>query len=198
MSRPAVVLIQKPHSPYRQMLEDTLDQEYGAGGWHSFASVQGSLAPGTPLVALWDLHGFPSGEVRALAEVLAPQEVGVVLVCGRVDRMVRQALRGTRALALVAEPQEPQEVAAALEVAAAIHQRLGELAVQRQELQQELADRQEIDNAKRVLMQTRGFSEAEAMRSLQRHSRNTNRKLAEVARQVLKAHQVFNGNGEDR
>ncbi|MFH1033073.1 MAG: ANTAR domain-containing protein [Pseudomonadota bacterium] len=196
MSRTTVVLIQKSDSPYRQLLETTLEQEYGAQGWHRFADIQGGLAPGSPLVALWDLHGHLPVEVQALAGVLAPEEVGVVLVCGQVDDLARQALRDTSALALLAGPRQALEVAAALEVAGATHQRLRDLSAQRQELQQELLDRQEIEKAKRVLMESKGYSEAEAMRSLQRHSRNTNQKLVEVARQVLSAYQLFNGEGD--
>jgi response regulator NasT len=177
-------------------MEATLDQEYGARGWHYFADTQGEIQPGAPWVALWDLHGQSPVEVQALAAILAPEEVGVVMVCGQVDDLVKDALRATSALALLADPKLPLEVAAALEVAEAIHQRLGELAAQRQELEQELEDRQEIEKAKRVLMETRGYSEAEAMRALQKHSRKTNQKLVTVARQVLQAVEVFNGHGQ--
>jgi response regulator NasT len=195
MTRATVVLIQKPDSPYRQLLEATLDQEYGAQGWYCFADTPVGMLPGAPWVALWDLHGQSPVEVQALAAILAPEEVGVVLICGQVDEMVKDALRAINALALLADPKLPREVAAALEVAEAIHQRLADLAAQRQELEQELEDRQVVEKAKRVLMETRGYSEAEAMRALQKHSRDTNQKLVAVARKVLQAVQVFNGQG---
>lgn len=193
MPSPIVVLIQKPGSPYGDMLETALSQEYGSRGWYRFESVQHSLGPGTPLMVLWDLYGHAMVEIHALAGVLAQEEVGVVVACGQVDDLVRQTLRATSALALVADPERPVEVAAALEVAGATHQRLLELTAQRKQLQRELEERQYIEKAKRVLMAAKGYSEADAMRHLQKHSRNTNQKLVDVARQVLAAYRMFNG-----
>lgn len=197
MRQPTVVLIQKPDAPYRDLLLQTLNQEYGAGGWRNFAAVQGNWTPGEPLVALWDLHGHQPDEVWALASVLGAEEVGVVLICAQVDGLVLEALRSSGALALVTAPRHAQEVAAALEMAVGIQQRLGGLMAQRQELQQELAERQEIETAKQVLMASRGFSEAQAMRALQKRRRDSNQKLVDVARQVVVAHQAFNPDDED-
>lgn len=196
MPTPAVVLIQKPASPYRALLETTLSQECGSQGWHRFEAIQQSLPHGTPLIVLWDLHGHPPVEIHALAAVLAQEEVGVVVACGQVDDLVRQTLRATSALALMADPELPVEVAAALEVASAAHQRLLDLTAQHQELQREMAERHYIEKAKRVLMAAKGYSEAEAMRHLQQHSRNTNQKLVAVAQKVLAAYKVFNGEQE--
>ncbi|MBI4800816.1 MAG: ANTAR domain-containing protein [Desulfarculus sp.] len=198
MPSPIVVLIQKPDSPYRARLEAALNQEYGNQGWRCFEAIQQSLHPGTPLIVLWDLFGHLPVEVHALAGVLAQEGVGVVVACGQVDDLVRQALRATSALALVADPELPVEVAAALEVAGATHQRLLDLTTQRQELQREIQERHYIEKAKRVLMAAKGYSEAEAMRHLQKHSRNSNQKLVAVAQRVLAAYKVFNGeSGEE-
>ncbi|MBI5523036.1 MAG: ANTAR domain-containing protein [Desulfarculus sp.] len=198
MPSPIVVLIQKPDSPFRAMLETALNQEYGTQGWHCFEAIQQSLRPGAPLIVLWDLHSHGQEEIHALAGVLAQEEVGVVVACGQVDDLVRQTLRATSALALVADPELPVEVAAALEVASATHQRLLDLTAQREQLRREMGERHYIEKAKRVLMAAKGYSEAEAMRHLQKHSRNSNQKLVAVAQQVLAAYKVFNGeSGEE-
>lgn len=48
-----------------------------------------------------------------------------------------------------------------------------------------LEDRKIIEKAKGLMMESFGLSEAEAMRALQKKSRNQNKKLAEVAREIM-------------
>ena len=50
---------------------------------------------------------------------------------------------------------------------------------------QALADRKVLDRAKCILMDTMGMTEQQAMNFLQKKSRDTNKKLADVARQVI-------------
>ena len=188
-----LALLQKPQSPLQGLLRQALDQEFGPAAWRDFNQASDDLMDGGPVVVLWDLHGYGSPEIRTICQVLPNPWVGVVVACGVVDDLVRQALREAGALALVAEPTLPIQVAAALEVASSTLERLCELAAEREALERQMVERLVIEQAKRVLMEAGGLGEAEAMRQMQRHSRNTNQKLAAVAQKVVTACNLFNG-----
>jgi response regulator NasT len=66
--------------------------------------------------------------------------------------------------------------------------------MERDRLRQEFADRLLIDEAKRLLMRQKRLTEAEALRRMQRFSRDTNQKLALVAKRILAGYQILGGN----
>jgi response regulator NasT len=54
-----------------------------------------------------------------------------------------------------------------------------------------LAERDAIDKAKRILMQSRGVSEPEAYAELRRKAMSSNRRIAEIADAVVTAHELM-------
>jgi two-component system, response regulator PdtaR len=110
-----------------------------------------------------------------------------------VDELTRRALALCQALGLLALPAPPPALAAALEAAMATHRRIFALEQERESLIRQLAEREVIERAKRVLMAATGVSETEAMRQMQKHARDNNLKLMAVARKLLETYKVFNG-----
>lgn len=190
MERPAVLLIQKEESPLWETLERDLGRECQATVWRGPMGAWTDQTPGG--VVVWDVQGYTAQERLALSAFLAPDEVGVVVV-SPLEPGLRELLAACGALALVATPLAPGQLAAAVEMALAAQGRLDRLLAERADLQRQLEERDVIERAKRVLMAAAGYSEAEAMSHLQKQARNTNQKLIEVAGKVLTAYQVFNG-----
>ena len=60
-----------------------------------------------------------------------------------------------------------------------------------QDANKALEDRKIIDRAKGMLMESFGLKESDALKALQKKSRDTNRKLVEVARDMLPAGQLI-------
>jgi response regulator NasT len=54
-----------------------------------------------------------------------------------------------------------------------------------------LAEREAIDKAKRILMDSRGVSEPEAYAELRRKAMSSNRRIAEIAEAVVTAHELM-------
>ena len=54
-----------------------------------------------------------------------------------------------------------------------------------------MEERKIIERAKGVLMRCKGLSEEEAMRALQKMSRDNNQKIAEVARLIINADKIL-------
>jgi response regulator NasT len=56
-----------------------------------------------------------------------------------------------------------------------------------------LAERDAIDKAKRILMDSRGFSEPDAYKELRRTAMNQGRRIVDIAEAVVTAHQLMGG-----
>lgn len=192
MERPAVILIQKENSPLAGVVEQALREECRVGVLRG-NEPNGPDAAGVPGVVVWDLSGYSEVERGMLATFLAAEEVGLVVVCQAVDATVRAVLRATGALAVVAMPLGPAQVAAAVEMALATQTRLSGLMAEREDLQRQMREREVIEKAKRLLMIAANYSEADAMRHMQKQARNTNLRLVEVAQKVIAAYKIFNG-----
>ena len=93
----------------------------------------------------------------------------------------------TGALVHLVEPVAAQALAAAVRVAAARAEDLRRLNSELTRVRESLRDRNVLDRAKAILMRRFGLNEEEAHRTLQRESRNRNRKLIETAWHVLRA-----------
>ncbi len=59
-----------------------------------------------------------------------------------------------------------------------------------------LAERETVDKAKRILMQSKGVSEPEAYAELRRKAMSSNRRLADIAEAVVTAHELLGPEGE--
>ena len=59
------------------------------------------------------------------------------------------------------------------------------------EAQGKLAERETIDRAKRILMQSKGVSEPEAYAELRRKAMSSSRRIAEIAEAVVTAHDLL-------
>ncbi len=196
MSLHQLVLLQKPSSPHRASLEQALSQECAARYWRSEGPPLPPVNLDSEGLVLWDLTGFGAIEMNTLCLILAAGRAGVVAACPAVDGPTREALVGCRALGLLMLPAPPLAVAAVLEAARATQRQLFTLDQERESLTRQLAERDVIDRAKRALMAATGASEAEAMRQIQKHARDNNHKLAQVARRLLEGYRIFNGNGD--
>ncbi len=197
MAEGGVVVVQKETSPYGDLLKQALAD--GAQGplWRADPALLPlrDRSPGAML--LWDLTGFSLDEAREIAIELASEEIGLVLLCSGDEKLCRLMISLCRPNALLWAPGSPAEVTAALEVGRLNHRRIAQGGARVAQAQQQLDERLLVEEAKRVLMKARGLSEPQAMRALQKHSRNTNQRLAEVARRLLQAAPLLDGKEQE-
>jgi response regulator NasT len=100
------------------------------------------------------------------------------------DDAIREAI-GAGVAAYVVEGLEPARVKSIIDVAVARfdeHQRLVQELARAQE---QLSDRQVIEQAKGILMKTRGLSEAGAYHALRKTAMERGQRVGEVARQLI-------------
>ncbi len=102
------------------------------------------------------------------------------------ERTVADATRSPVFHYLV-KPVDPDDLAPAIAVAMARFRDWEQARAERQKLETKLEERKVIERAKGLLMETRGFSEREAYRFLQKTSQDRNTPMVELARKILLA-----------
>ncbi|WP_338605592.1 ANTAR domain-containing protein [Desulfoferula mesophila] len=193
MTQLKVALVQQPNSPLAAGLAPILAGCEVAVLSPDPPQTLPPLVSAGEMLVLWDLHGFAPPQLAAWEKILAAEEVGVVLAAPAGMKGLAELAAACGALALITPSQDRSQSRLQLAAAGALQARLRELLEQTQELETRLSEREIIEKAKNLLILNLGLGEPEALRRLQQHARRSNQKLVQVARQVLAAYHLFNG-----
>ncbi len=109
----------------------------------------------------------------------------VVIVTGVEDPVLVERSIATGVSAYLMKPIDERELGAAIRLAHARHRELRALEAEVDRAQQALKDRKVLERAKGLLMSGLGLTEQEAFGRIQRHARDRNLRLADVARQII-------------
>ncbi len=196
MADDTLILLQKQDSSLNPLLEAAIGQDSGK-------RLVTKAAPPLPRVAhsprglvVWNLAGFEGADRIGLVREMASGQVGVLLAGDYKSPDFQEAYLQVNPLGIITPGQTPETLGVTIELAWANHRQAHDLRGQLDDLRGELSDRLVVEKAKRLLMESPGYSEGDAMRRLQHHSRNTNQKLAKVAQQLIAGHMVFGDDGD--
>jgi AmiR/NasT family two-component response regulator len=194
MADATLILLQKQETALNPALSEALAR-------HGGKRLVTNTTPPLPQVAyspqglvLWDVSTFSDIELRSMIRDLASEHLGVLLAGPSQSQALNQVLQQIKPLGIVTPDQPADALGVTIELAWANHRQVHALRGELDKLRQELSDRLVVEKAKRLLMENLGYSEGDAMRRLQRYSRNTNQKLAKVAQHLIAGYEVF---GED-
>jgi AmiR/NasT family two-component response regulator len=135
---------------------------------------------------------MPEGDgVQAAAEVNRGGGVPVILVSAYHDADVLNRAGADHIMAYLTKPVKPVDLEAAVRLAMLRFGHFQALAREATDLRQALEDRKLIERAKGAVVKRVGVDEDEAFRLLRMWSSNHNTKLAEVARRVTAADEIF-------
>src|SRR5690606_30925126 len=124
---------------------------------------------------------------EAAHQIAAERPIPIVILSAYSDgRTVDEATRSPVFHYLV-KPVDPDDLGPAIAVARARSDDRLEAKRQRDQLEHKLEERKIIERAKGLLMATRGLSEREAYRFLQKTSQDKNTPMVELARKILLA-----------
>lgn len=140
-----------------------------------------------PDIAFLDIRMPTMTGPEAAQEIAADRPIPMIILSAYSDdRTVEEAIKAPIFHYLV-KPVDPDDLAPAIAVARA---RFGEWQQARKDrdlLQLKLEERKIIERAKGLLMDSRGLSEREAYRFLQKTSQDKNTPMVELARKILLA-----------
>ena len=124
---------------------------------------------------------------EAAHEISAERPIPIIILSAYSDsRTVEEATRAPIFHYLV-KPVDPDDLAPAIAVARARFDEWLDARRQRDMLEMKLEERKIIERAKGLLMDTRGLTEREAYRFLQKTSQDKNTPMVELARKILLA-----------
>ncbi len=140
-----------------------------------------------PDLAILDIRMPEMTGPEAAFEITAQRPIPIIILSAYSDnRTVEQATKSPVFHYLV-KPVDPDDLAPAIAVARARFQEWLAVRAERDRLEHKLEERKVIERAKGLLMETRGFSEQEAYRFLQKTSQDKNTPMVDLARKILLA-----------
>lgn len=95
--------------------------------------------------------------------------------------------------AYVVDGMAPHRIRPLLDLAVRRFNAFSRLQADLAEARGKLADREAVDRAKRILMDSRGLTEPQAYSELRKAAMNQNRRIADIAEAVVTAHQLMGG-----
>ena len=192
MRKDIMTVIQIQDSPYSQLTTQALKQ---SGHRPRYRGIPlGSPIPPeeAPPLMIWDLCGFSQPQISQTARDLQYEHSGLLVIGPVPDGPAKVPAELSGALGWLKNPRSPDELCVAIQIALGSFWRLRELQKQLSRSAKALQDRQQIEEAKRIVMRQIGCTEEYAMKRLQTHSRNHNIKLARLARQVVCGYEGLN------
>jgi two-component system, response regulator PdtaR len=125
--------------------------------------------------------------IDAAIEISQELAVPIILVSGYHDPDLIERAEATRVMAYLVKPIERADLETAIAIARKRFSQIESLSNETAELRRRLEERKLIEQAKGVLMEKAGLSEAEAHRRLQKTACDSNRKLVDIAKMILTA-----------
>ena len=145
-----------------------------------------------PDIAFLDIRMPAMTGPEAALEIARSHPIPMIILSAYSDaRTVEQAIRAPIFHYLV-KPVDPDDLAPAIAVARARFSEWLEARRDRDALENRLQERKIIERAKGLLMETRGISEREAYRFLQKTSQDKNTPMVDLARKILLAAPLLN------
>jgi two-component system, response regulator PdtaR len=177
----------------RQFFQELLPQlghevvAVAATGWQLVEQCR-SVRPDLVItdIRMPDLDG-----IRAAEAINRDPPVPVILVTAYHETDLLAQVTGDHVMAYLSKPAKPVDLQAAIGLAMLRFEHFQTLCREAASLRQALEDRKLIERAKGAVMKRLRVDEDEAFRRLQRLASTQNRKLIEVAQQVVGAEEMF-------
>ncbi len=106
------------------------------------------------------------------------------------SNMIRDAVRAGVS-AYVVDGMSPERLKPILDVAVARFHEYQELKRELEQTRSSLNERKILDRAKGILMDKRGYSEREAYEALRKQAMNTNKRIVEIAQNIIEAAELL-------
>jgi response regulator NasT len=155
--------------------------------FHSVDEVARRIAEVDPDVVVIDLENPSRVQLEAFFSLSKALRKPVAMFVDRSDAAEIQAAVEAGVSAYVVDGLKKERVKPILDMAVSRFNAFSRLARELEDARTALEDRKVIDQAKRLLMQSRGIGETEAYGLLRSTAMNQNRKIVDVARALITA-----------
>lgn len=129
--------------------------------------------------------------LEALRNISQTKFVPSIIVSGYDDEELISKAKDIGVLGYLIKPIDESDLKAAIEIALSRFEDIKELKSELETTKEALESRKIIERAKGIVMERLQLSESEAMKFLQKKSRNSNKKIVDVANEIIEADKAF-------
>lgn len=138
-----------------------------------------------PDIVIMDIKLPDSDGISAVIEIQKIYRVPCILITGYRDSALITRATQVGVYGYLHKPVDEIELVSMIEIALRCFREEQHIRIYADELERNLEERKIVERAKGVLMDDLGLKEAQAMKYIQKRSRDTNRRLVEVAQSIL-------------
>ena len=144
-----------------------------------------------PGLILTDLNMPEMNGLAMLKRVNAVYSVPSIVITGYFKKDLVEKAGKLGVSAYLMKPIDENQIMATVEIAVKKYEEYEALKTEAESSKKALEDRKYIERAKGILMRQRDISEEEAMKFLQKKSRDKNMKLIKVAQEIIKMEELL-------
>ena len=144
-----------------------------------------------PDIILLDINMPRLDGISLFESVSKAYDAACIFITGHFSEAFVEKAKKAGALGYLIKPVDEKQLKASIEVAVARFDERCILRDETEKLRADLSDRKYIERAKGILMDSFGLKEGEAMARLQKLSRDKNKKLAVIARELIEKEKIM-------
>lgn len=144
-----------------------------------------------PDLILMDINLPELDGINVLIRISKIMVIPCIFITGQYSKELVERVNNSGAFGYLIKPVDERQIKASIEIAMERYREFKLLNTETNNLKAALEARKYIERAKGILMQKCSMSEADAMKHLQKKSRNANMKLLEAAKQIIRADEAF-------
>ena len=144
-----------------------------------------------PDLRLLDINMPRLDGISLFESVSKAYDAACIFITGHFSEAFVEKAKKAGALGYLIKPVDEKQLKASIEVAVARFDERCILRDETEKLRADLSDRKYIERAKGILMDSFGLKEGEAMARLQKLSRDKNKKLAVIARELIEKEKIM-------
>jgi len=144
-----------------------------------------------PDLIIMDINMPSLDGIEAIRKINNKTFIPSIIVSGYHDQELIEKASGEDIFAYLVKPVDANDLSAAIKVAMSRYKEFKKLQNELEDTKVSLQNRKYIERAKGILMDRKGLKEAEAMKALQKMSRDNNKKMIDIAKEIIKADSLF-------
>lgn len=149
------------------------------------------ICTSTPDLILMDINLPEKDGLSVLKEVNQEKVIPAIIISGEFSDTLVERANEVGVFGYLLKPIDQNQLEITIKVALRRFQEFSEISSECQNLNLALKERKLIERAKGILMDRFGIKEMDAMKQLQKKSRDQNKKLSVVAKEIIEADKLL-------
>ncbi len=146
-----------------------------------------------PDLIIMDINMDSMDGIEAIRHINEDLFIPCIILTGYTDDNLIQRAKDVGVFGYLIKPVDENDLKGAIEIAFAKFGEFLNVKKELQDVENALQSRKYIERAKGILMDRNGLKESEAMKKLQRMSKDNNKKLVQIAKEIIKADELIGG-----